>query len=251
MDMPAFREFWQRGYIEVKRQIESEVLLGAFRADPIQNRLATPSGRIELFSERIASFGYDDCPGHAVWLESKEWLGSPMTSRYPLHLLSPQPADKLHSQYDHGSVSRAAKRDGRTPAKLNPRDAAARGIRDGDIVRIFNDRGACLASAVLTDAVARGVMQLPTGAWYDPAEPGRAGSLEKHGNPNVLTPDRGTSRLAQGSSCNSCLVDVAVFAGKHPAVSAFDPPAITPTAALNRNAMMMESVETTVGHCLK
>ncbi|MBN9219346.1 MAG: molybdopterin guanine dinucleotide-containing S/N-oxide reductase [Mesorhizobium sp.] len=225
VEMPSFDRFWQDGHADLVRQVMSQTLLGAFRADPEHHRLATPSGRIELFSATIESFGYDDCPGHAVWREPREWLGSDLASRFPLHLLSPQPADKLHSQYDHGSVSRAGKVSGRAPLWINPQDAAARGIADGTIVRVFNDRGACLAGAVLTDGLVPGVIQLPTGAWFDPTEPGYPNSLEKHGNPNVLTPDRGTSRLAQSPTCNSTLVEVSRFEGAIPPVTAFDPPA--------------------------
>jgi hypothetical protein len=70
-----------------------------------------------------------------------------------------------------------------------------------------------------------GVAQLPTGAWFDPSEPGQPHGLEKHGNPNVLTPDRGTSRLAQSPTCNSTLVQVSRFDEAVPRVTAFDPPA--------------------------
>ena len=64
-------------------------------------------------------------------------------------MISNQPKDKLHSQLDHGSHCRAGKINGRAPVALNPGDATARGIGDGDAVRLFNDRGWCLASAVL------------------------------------------------------------------------------------------------------
>ena len=109
---------------------------------------------------------------------------------------------------------------------IHPAAAAARGIADGDIVRLFNSRGACLAAAVLSDAVRADVLQLATGAWFDPLEPGAPGSLCKHGNPNMLTPDKGTSRLAQGPSAHTCLVEIEKFQGEAPPVTAFDPPQI-------------------------
>ena len=198
--------------------------MSAFRADPVANALKTPSGKIEIFCQTVADFGYDDCPGHPVWRAPIEWLGA--VGRYPLHLISNQPTHKLHSQLDHGSVSRGGKRKGREPAILHPDDAAARGIAEGDIVRVFNDRGACLCTATLSDVIRPGVMQVSTGAWYDPAVPGDPDALCKHGNPNVLTPDRGTSRLGQGPTAHSCLVDVERFEGVPPAVTAFDPPEI-------------------------
>ncbi|TPJ73736.1 molybdopterin guanine dinucleotide-containing S/N-oxide reductase [Mesorhizobium sp. B2-7-1] len=226
VEMPLFDRFWQDGHAELARSVTSQTFLGAFRADPERHPLATPSGRIELFSATIGSFGYDDCPGHAVWREPREWLGNDrLAERFPLHLLSPQPADKLHSQYDHGSVSRASKISGRAPLLINREDAATRGIGDGAVVKVFNDRGSCLAGAVLTDSLIPGVVQLPTGAWFDPGRPGEPEGLEKHGNPNVLTPDRGTSRLAQSPTCNSTLVQVSRFTGPVPPVTAFDPPA--------------------------
>src|SRR6202022_2477566 len=89
--------------------------------------------------------------------------------------------------------TQAAKVGGRAPVRINPRDAAARNIRDGDIVRLYNDRGACLAGAVLSEALRPGVVQLATGAWYDPADPAAESPLCVPGNPNVLTRDFGTS----------------------------------------------------------
>ena len=225
-ELPDFDAFWRVGHLRLPDRERHVVMLEDFRADPGRNPLKTPSGRIEVFSETIAGFGYDDCLGHPAWYEPAEWLGSSKARRFPLHLISCQPAPRLHAQYDNGSVSRAAKVAGREPVWINPADAAARGIRDGDLVRLWNDRGQCLAGAVVGDAVRLGVVRLPTGAWYDPAEPGRVGALCRHGNPNVLTLDKGTSKLAQGPSAQTCLVDVEPWTGEPPAVGAFTPPAI-------------------------
>ena len=201
-------------------------MLGEFRRDPVLHKLATPSGRIELYSETIAGFGYDDCPGHPAWIPPAEWLGASAAKRFPLHLLTSQPAGRLHSQMDPGPISKRTKIGGRESLTLNPRDASARGIRGGDIVRVFNERGACLAGAVVSEAVMPGVIVLPTGAWYDPAVPGEAGTLEIHGNPNVLTRDKGTSKLAQGASAMSALVEVERYRDAPPPVRVHQPPAI-------------------------
>jgi biotin/methionine sulfoxide reductase len=69
-------------------------------------------------------------------------------------------------------------------------------------------------------------VQLATGAWFDPLDPAVIGSLDKHGNPNVLTLDKGTSRLAQCSSAQTTLVEVERFTGQAPAITAFSPPPI-------------------------
>jgi biotin/methionine sulfoxide reductase len=226
IEMPGFDDFWQVGHVEFPAPDAPLVLLAAFRDDPQAKPLRTPSGRLELFSETIAGFGYDDCPGHPMWLEPAEWLGSARAQTYPLHLLSNQPRSRLHSQLDCGVVSRNAKIAGREPVWLHPDDAAPRSIRDGDVVRIYNDRGACLAGAVVTDAIRPGVIQLATGAWFDPLDPAIIGSLDKHGNPNVLTLDKGTSKLAQCSIAQTALVEVERFEGEPPPITVFDPPPI-------------------------
>jgi len=225
---PSFAEFWSAGAWRLPASSRPVVMLDAFRADPDGNPLQTPSGRIEIHSKKIASFRYTDCPPHPTWLEPAEWLGSSLVARYPLHLVSDQPHTKLHSQLDFSSLSRANKVQGREPVWIHPTDAAPRGIRNGDVVRLFNDRGACLAGAVLTDAIVAGVVKLSTGAWWDPEEPGVPGSLDKHGNPNVLTRDRGTSSLGQGCSAQSCLVQVERHEGPVPPITAFDLPRLVP-----------------------
>jgi biotin/methionine sulfoxide reductase len=222
--LPAFEEFWEAGIAEAIGTQEPPVMLAPFRADPEANPLRTPSGKIEIYSERIASFGYDDCPPHAAWLEPIEWLGGKVAERYPLHMLSDQPADKLHSQLDHSPHSRATKVNGRQPITLHPDDAATRGIAEGDVVRVFNDRGACLAAARLSYRIGRNVVRLSTGAWFDPADADSNRPLEKHGNPNALTLDIGTSKLSQGCSAQTCLVEIERHDGPAPAVTAHDLP---------------------------
>jgi biotin/methionine sulfoxide reductase len=229
LTLPGFEEFWAAGHIElpVTGHAHMAVPFAAFRDDPGANPLATPSGRIEIFSETIAGFGYDDCPGHPTWMEPGEWLGADETARHPLHLLSPQPATRLHSQLDCGKTSRDAKLRDREVMLMNPDDAQARGIEDGDMVRLFNDRGACLAGARLSPDVRPGVVALPTGAWFDPQDDGDpVVPLERHGNPNALTLDKGTSRLAQGASAHSALVEVERFDAEAPTVLAHEPPPI-------------------------
>jgi biotin/methionine sulfoxide reductase len=218
---PDFAEFWAKGELILPTLPWDGGILREFRRDPAGAPLPTPSGRIEIASATIAGFGYPDCPGHPVWLMPRE---GPTPGRYPLCLLANQPATRLHSQLDFGATSQMAKIDGREPVRLNPDDAARRGIGDGDIVRLYNDRGACLAGAVLSAALRPGVVQLSTGAWYDPDDPAIEMPLCVHGNPNVLTADIGTSRLAQGCTGQLAYVEVERFGGPLPDIKAFDPP---------------------------
>jgi biotin/methionine sulfoxide reductase len=225
IQMPSYEELKRDRWFKPEPPADPVVMLKTFREDPEANPRSTATGLIEIYSPTVAGFDYDDCPGHATWIEPIEWLGG-NTQQYPLHLISNQPVTKLHSQLDHGSVSRAAKIRQREPITLHPADAQARKLKAGDIVRVFNDRGACLAGVTIDDQVRHGVVQMSTGAWYDPLEPGKLGSLCKHGNPNVLTPDKGTSKLGQGPIAHSCLVEVEIYEGDLPIVTAFDPPVI-------------------------
>ena len=110
---------------------------------------------------------------------------------------------------------------------MHPHDGAARGIAAGDVVRVWNERGGCLAGVRLSEDLMPGVVQLSTGAWYDPAGPdeGVPEGTCKHGNPNVLTRDQGTSRLGQGPSAHTVLVRIERI-DNPPPVTAFVPPVI-------------------------
>lgn len=217
---PSFAEFWQSEGYELPQQEDDGGPLRAFRQDPEGKPLRTPSGKLEIFSETIASFGEADCPGHPTWLGP---VHVPDEAS-PYVLVANQPRTRLHSQLDFGGHSEAAKHRGREVARMHPQDAARHGIGDGDIIRLFNERGACLAGVKLTQDIRQGVIQLPTGAWYDPADPSEDKPLCVHGNPNVLTKDVGTSSLAQGCTGQLTTIQVERFDGNLPPIQAFEPP---------------------------
>lgn len=229
--LPDWDSFLSGDIVPLSDPSPDQVFLAEFRADPQAHPLPTPSGRIELFSEKIASFGYDDCPGQATWLPPRAHA---QTDAPPLHLLSGQPETRLHSQLDNGAYSKSRKIKGREPVLIHPADAAERNIRDQDVVELFNQRGRCLAGAVLTEDILQGCLFLWTGAWYDPdfdAQDHR----DRHGNPNVLTHDLRTSRLSQGSAAHSAMVDIRRFDGPVPPITAHDPPAFVGAPVANRN----------------
>lgn len=223
--LPDWERFLAGDMIEFDDPEPEAVFLADFRRDPDAHPLPTPSGRIELASEVIAGFGYADCPGHPVWLPPRAWAEA--RRDYPLHLLSGQPETRLHSQHDNGAFSRSRKIRGREPVLINPSDASARGIEDGDVVMLSNDRGRCLAGAIVTGAIRPGTLFLWTGAWYDP-DLDAPGALDRHGNPNVLTHDLRTSPLAQGPAAQSAFVEIVRFEGTLPPVEAFEPPPFAP-----------------------
>lgn len=214
--MPDFDTFWAQGHAACPVQ-RDHTYLADFREEPAAHPLDTESGRIVLGSDRLARLGYADCPAHPAWIEPAEWLGG--AAGEELHLISHQPNGRLHSQLETGEASRAEKRAGREQVRLHPGDAATRGITDGMTVRLWNARGACLATALVTDAVAPGVAILPTGAWFTPG--GNSG-LDLSGNPNVLTLDIGSSAFGQGCSAHTCLVRIEPHGGEAPdAITAY------------------------------
>ncbi|KMO78309.1 molybdopterin-dependent oxidoreductase [Mycolicibacterium chlorophenolicum] len=224
-DVPTFEEFWRTGSVRLPVE-DGLTLLADFRADPQTHRLGTRSGLIEIFNDDIDRFGYADCAGHPRWFEPTDWLGGARAQRYPLHLVANQPAARLHSQLDGGAASQKSKVAGREPIRIHPADAQARGLSAGDVVRVFNDRGACLAGVIVDAGVRPRVVQLSTGAWYDPADPADPDALCVHGNPNVLTDDVGTSSLARGCSGAHALVEVEKYTATPPPVRAHQPPRI-------------------------
>lgn len=106
---------------------------------------------------------------------------------------------------------------------MGPEDAMARGLKSGDLVRVFNDRGQLLAGLVVSPNFPKGIVRIQEGAWYGPTGP-EIGALDTYGDPNTLTLDIGTSQLAQGPSANTCLVEVEFFRGEAPPVTSFGGP---------------------------
>ncbi|VTN14949.1 Dimethyl sulfoxide/trimethylamine N-oxide reductase precursor [Raoultella terrigena] len=95
--------------LEYSAPEQPQVFLADFRADPLGAPLSTPSGKIELFSQNRRRLRLPRVPGHPWWDEEEASWQREEASRWPLHLLSSQPRTRLHSQYDHGSVSRETK----------------------------------------------------------------------------------------------------------------------------------------------
>lgn len=224
IDAPDFDTFWEAGILEFPPSEEGAqfVRYADFRDDPLLEPLGTPTGLIEIYSKNIEKMGYEDCPPHPTWLEPLERLGG--AGDYPLHVDTAHPQYRLHSQLCGTVLREKYAVAGREPCWINAEDAAARGISDGDIVRVFNDRGQLLAGAVVTDRIRPGVIRLFEGGWYDPVEGGTIGALDSYGDVNVLTPDIATSKLGNGNSGHTCLADVEKFEGIPPEVDVFTAP---------------------------
>lgn len=229
IEMPDFDAFWASNeplIFEPDEEALNFVRYAEFRDEPLLEPLGTPSGKIELYSKTIEKMGYDDCPAHPTWMEPVEWVGA-ANARFPLHIDTAHPKHRLHSQLS-GSANLREKYTvaGHEPVLINAEDAKARGIVDGDVVRVFNDRGQILCGAVISDRMRPGVLRVNEGGWYDPAKRGTTGTIDKYGSANVLAIDKGTSKLAQGNCGHTAIGDVEKYTGAMEPVTAFVPPPV-------------------------
>ena len=158
---------------EIPRPAEEYVLFGGLpRRSGESIKLRTPSGGSSSIPSRSPAFGYDDCPPHPTWIEPMRMAGrEDRRRRYPLHLVSSQPRDRLHSQMDRGPVS--ARRQDRGPR--GGRDQSRRRRRARHRRRRRGARATTTAALVSPapssrDTVRAGVVRLSCGAWYDPAD---------------------------------------------------------------------------------
>ncbi len=222
--LAPFSEFWEANDIVEMPESEENarfVRFADFRRDPEGHPLKTESGKIVIYSERIASFQYADCPPHPMWLAPDEWHGNAEPGQ--LQILSAHPAHRLHSQLNYSSLREQYAVAGREPVTLHPDDASARGIADGDVVRVWNHRGQVLAGAVVSEGIKPGVICIHQGAWPD-LDPDNDG-ICKNGAVNVLTKDLPSSKLGNGCAGNTALAWLEKYQGPALTLTAFDPPA--------------------------
>ena len=129
----------------------------------------------------------------------------------------------MHSQLNYSALREQYAVADREPVTIHPQDAYARGIVDGDTVRVWNLRGQVLAGAVVTEGIKPGVICIHEGAWPD-LEP-TADGICKNGAVNVLTKDLPSSKLGNGCAGNTALAWLEKYSGPNLALTAFDPPA--------------------------
>lgn len=223
--LPSFENFWKKGYFlyDVRPQERDYVAFANFRKDPKRNSLGTESGLIQIYSPKIASYGYKSCLGHPSYLEPTEGLNTP-NKKYPLAYMACKSRYRMHSQLDGTSSHDFANILKREPIWINPENAKSLGIEDGDIVLVKNDRGALLAGAYVTDRIRKDTVVVHHGAWYEPVKMTDGTLLDIHGNSNTLTMDIPTSDLACGNVASSGLVSVTKYTGKLPEIKVWDQP---------------------------
>ncbi|MFH1123840.1 MAG: molybdopterin-dependent oxidoreductase, partial [Pseudomonadota bacterium] len=183
------------------------------------SELATYSGKIEFVSQSLTAHEPDDeeRPPMPRYIPSWEGHTSELAKKYPLQLITPHVRYGYHTQYDTHTPwitdipGNRILKDGYYwhTTRIHPVDAEARGIRNGDIIKLHNDRGAVLGIAQVTERVMPGVIHSYHGSSkYDPLEPGKPGSVDRGGCVNLLTSSRPMSKNAPGAAWNSCLIEV-------------------------------------------
>jgi trimethylamine-N-oxide reductase (cytochrome c) len=193
--------------------------LSPFAKDPENNPLDTPTGKMEFTSTALQKHFPDDPdrPVYPKWIEKGEKHDERLLSRraktYPLLCMSNHGRWRFHANLDditwHREVEtmKIRAKDGYQyePVWLNPETSAERGIKHGDIVKVFNERGTVLCAAYVTQRLRPGVAYVDHGSRFDPID---AEKLDRGGAINLITPTAIISQHATGMAVSGFLVDV-------------------------------------------
>jgi anaerobic dimethyl sulfoxide reductase subunit A len=204
--IPDDLETFKRNGVSYLPRLEHPVAFWDQVHDPDNHRFNTPTGKIELYSTRIAErpdyYGLGAMDPVPTWRPAPEtWLDHGQRARYPLQMITPKSRARTHST--HANQERLQRVEPQR-CQMHPDDAAPRGIGPGATVRVYNDRGATVLPVWLSDQIMPGTVAVADGAWYAPRD-----GLDRGGNPNLLTRDEPS---AGGSPAyNHALVEVAVF----------------------------------------
>ncbi len=196
--IPDWDEFCRAGIYHYP-QDEPEVVFKAQIEDPENNPFPTPSGKIEIYSETIANWELPNFPPIPKYIETWESRNDPLVGKYPLQLTTPHFKRRQLSKQDTTPWLREVQKQ---VVRINTKDAEERGIKHGDEVRVFNDRGEVFIPARVTERIMPGVVEIPFGAWY---HPGKGGVTLKE-NANFLT--NVPNSPSGGMAYNTALVQV-------------------------------------------
>lgn len=220
-----FAQFWAEGIarIPVPAAARKWVRHGDFREDPLKHPLHTTSGKVEMYSSTIEKMNIPDLPPMPKWQAPAEYLGNARKGQ--VHVVSPHPYWRLHSQMNNSETLRQRYTvQTREPLTLSPEDAKAHGIQDGDLVELYNERGAVVVGARVSDKIMPGVVSLYEGAWPQLDSKGRC----NNGLINFLTSSRQASGLTQATTANTCIASIRKCTDADPGgTRAFQPPRIT------------------------
>jgi anaerobic dimethyl sulfoxide reductase subunit A len=198
-DFPSLEDFRKVGIYRL-RGSGPTVAFAEFRADPVANPLWTETGKIEIYSPTLAKFNNTEIPAIPMYIPEWEGVGDPLREKYPLMMMTTHFVARSHSTFDNVDYLREAHPQA---IWINTNDAKSRGIKNGDLVRVFNDRGEVHLPAYVTNRIRPGTTDMPQGAWYTP----NADGVDIRGCGNTLTNYRPTP-FAKGVACHTSLVQV-------------------------------------------
>jgi len=218
----SFEKLKEKGYYVVPTDPnwkKKEVGLSGFAKDPKKNPLKTPSGKLEYYSQTLAEKfpGDDERPPVPHWIEKgvshDESISSQRAKKYPLLIMSNHGRWRVHANLDDISwfheieTCKVIGPDGYhyEPIWIHPADAKKRGIANGDVVSAFNERGAVLVGAYVTERIMPGTVYVDHGARYDPIV---VGELDRGGAINTISPHNCTSKNCAGMATSGYLVEV-------------------------------------------
>ncbi len=199
-ELPDFDTFMERGGHMYSGPCEEPVPFTRQIRDGVP--FDTPSGKIEIFSKRLFDMHKSDVGGIPKWFDGPEgptdYAG---LNKYPLQLIGYHTKRRCHSIHDQNQWMEELD----PPALwINPKDAAVRGIEEGDMIEVYNDRGTVRIPAFVTERIIRGAVALSQGGWYTPDKDG----TDVRGSINVLTYTYKPSPVAKGNPQHTNLVEV-------------------------------------------
>ena len=165
----------------------------------------------------------DERPSIPKYIPSWEGHHSDIFKKYPIAMIMPHPRYTMHTSTDAKDSFTNDITDHRVLidgyyywiARVNSVDAEARGIKNNDLIRLYNDRGSVICAAQVGERTPPGIIHsYEACADYDPiGTPGASDSIDKSGCVNILSPKRTTTRTANGMANNSCLVEFEKWEG--------------------------------------
>ncbi len=197
-DIPDYDAFKNKGIQRIQLPGPTFCLKEQFE-DPEHNPFPTDSGKIEIFSRRLADFNNPDCPPIPKYIEGWEGSIDPLAKKYPLQLVTQHLKTRAHSCFDNIPWLKEIEEQ---RVWINIKDAGSRSVKDGDKLRVFNDRGQMIIRAKVTERIMPGIIGIPEGAWYNPDPNG----VDRGGCPNILENDVHSPGGAY--PFNTCLVEI-------------------------------------------
>jgi len=176
-----YQKFKQRGVHKIKRP-DPVISFNKQIENPDNNTFPTLSGKIEIYSQLIADLNNPNIPPIPKHIDTWEGPEDPLAKKYPLQLVTVHQKNRAHSCFDNNPLLRELEQQSLC---ISSKNAKSRGIKDGEAVRVFNDRGETIVRARVTECIMPGIVSLGEGAWYSPDDEGR----DRAGSPNILTQD--------------------------------------------------------------